>query len=318
MQTAAADRATTYLNEEYDTDLNIKSIDISFSGDIILKESRALDSRKDTIFYFKELKSSILGFGDLLSGQPDLGDTSIDGLYFNMKRYKGDSDDNLTEFINKFGESEGTSTTPFILTTDDLNITNSRISIVDENLKYPETFMATNFNLQSDGLKIEGSNISAVIEDANFDMYTGVMKPDVNGNKVLKVKSLKADFSYTPSQILAKGLVINTAGSILEGDLKMTYNRADFIDFVNKVDWDFDIKNADLSTNELRKFYDEIIENETVQLTGVLTGPLNDFTVNNMLATTLSDITIDGKMRFKNLIENEDDFFIEGDFDNLQ
>ena len=318
MQTAAAARATSYLNEEYDTDLEIKSIDISFSGDVILKESRALDSHKDTIFYFKELKSSILSFGEMLSGQPDLGDTSIDGLYFNMKKYKGAEDDNLTEFINKFGESEGTSTTPFVLTTGDLNITNARISIIDENLKYPETFMATNFNLQSDGLKIEGSNISAVIKDANFDMYTGVMKPDVNGNKNLKIKHLKADFSYTPSQILANDLVINTAGSILEGDLKMSYNREDFIDFVNKVDWDFNIKKADLSTNELRKFYDEIIENETVKLKGVLTGPLNDFTVNNMLATTMSDITIDGKMRFKNLIENEDDFFIEGDFNNLQ
>lgn len=318
MQTAAAARATSYLNEEYDTDLEIKSIDISFSGDVILKESRALDSHKDTIFYFKELKSSILSFGEMLSGQPDLGDTSIDGLYFNMKKYKGAEDDNLTEFINKFGESEGTSTTPFVLTTGDLNITNARISIIDENLKYPETFMATNFNLQSDGLKIEGSNISAVIKDANFDMYTGVMKPDVNGNKNLKIKHLKADFSYTPSQILANDLVINTAGSILEGNLKMSYNREDFIDFVNKVDWDFNIKKADLSTNELRKFYDEIIENETVKLKGVLTGPLNDFTVNNMLATTMSDITIDGKMRFKNLIENEDDFFIEGDFNNLQ
>lgn len=318
MQTAAAARATSYLNEEYDTDLEIKSIDISFSGEVILKESRALDSHKDTIFYFKELKSSILSFGEMLSGQPDLGDTSIDGLYFNMKKYKGAEDDNLTEFINKFGESEGTSTTPFVLTTGDLNITNARISIIDENLKYPETFMATNFNLQSDGLKIEGSNISAVIKDANFDMYTGVMKPDVNGNKNLKIKHLKADFSYTPSQILANDLVINTAGSILEGNLKMSYNREDFIDFVNKVDWDFNIKKADLSTNELRKFYDEIIENETVKLKGVLTGPLNDFTVNNMLATTMSDITIDGKMRFKNLIENEDDFFIEGDFNNLQ
>ncbi|WP_298953747.1 translocation/assembly module TamB domain-containing protein [uncultured Nonlabens sp.] len=319
VQTAVAGRATTYLNEEYNTNIKIEAIDVSFSGDVIIKESRALDSQKDTIFYFKKLTSSILGFNALLSGQPDLGDTSIDGLFFNMKRYKGDSDDNLTELLHKFRKSDGgPSKSPFILTTDDLNITNSRISIVDENLKYPESFIATNFNLQSDGLKIEGSNISAVIEDASFDMYTGVMKPNVNGIKVLKVKSLKADFSYTPSQILATDLVINTAGSMLEGDLKMSYKREDFIDFVNKVSWDFHIKNADLSTNELRKFYNEIIENETVKLKGVLKGPLNDFTVSNMLATTLSDITIDGKMRFKNLIENKDDFFIEGDFNNLQ
>jgi hypothetical protein len=318
VQTAVAQYTTSYLNEEYGTDIKIKAIDISFSGDVILKETRALDGRMDTIIYFKELRSSILGFGDMITGHPNLGDTSIDGLYLNMKKYKGDKDDNLNEFINKFGTSEGSSSTPFKLTTDDLNITNSRISIIDENLKYPETFMAKNMNLQSEGLTIEGSNINAVIEGANFDMYTGVMKADANGNKNLRIKNLKADFSYTPSQILANDLIINTAGSQLEGDLKLSYNREDFADFIKKVAWDFDIKNADLSTNELRKFYDEIIENDKVKLKGRLKGPLNDFVVEGLVATTLGDITIDGDMHFKNLIENEDDFFIEGDFNNLQ
>ncbi|MFT4838837.1 MAG: hypothetical protein ACI9V9_000748, partial [Oleispira sp.] len=318
VQTAVAQYTTSYLNEKYGTDIEIKAIDISFSGDVILKETRALDGRKDTIIYFKELRSSILGFGDMIAGHPDLGDTSIDGLYLNMKKYKGDKDDNLNEFINKFGTSQGSSSTPFILTTDDLNITNSRISIIDENLKYPETFIAKNLNLQSDGLTIEGSDVSTEIKDANFDMYTGVMKADANGNKNLRIKNLKADFSYTPAQILANDLVINTAGSKLEGDLNLSYNREDFADFIKKVAWDFDIKNANLSTNELRKFYDEIVENDKVNLKGRLKGTLNDFVVEDLVATTLGDITIDGEMHFKNLIENEDDFFIEGDFNNLQ
>ncbi|MFT5925345.1 MAG: hypothetical protein ACI9WL_000074 [Rubritalea sp.] len=318
VQTAAANYTSSYLNKEYGSDIAIKSIEISFSGDVILKESRALDSHKDTIIYFKELRSSILGFGDMIAGQPDLGTTSIDGFYLNMKKYKGEEDDNLNQFINKFSKDESTSTTPFVLTTDDLDITNSRISIIDENLKYPETFMAKNFNLQSEGLRIEGSNVSAIIEDASFDMYTGVMKPDANDNKNLRIKSLKADFSYSPTQILANKLIINTAGSVIEGDLKLSYNRKDFAEFTQKVDWDFTIKNADLSTNELRKFYDEIVENDKVKLKGHLKGPLNDFVVEDMIATTLSDITIDGTMHFKNLIENKENFFVEGDFKNLQ
>ena len=236
VQTVAANYTTSYLNKEYGTDIAITSIKISLSGDVVLKESKALDSRKDTIIYFKELRSSILSFGNVIAGQPDLGTTSIDGFYLNMKKYKGEEDDNLNQFINKFGESKTPSTTPFVLTTDDLNISNSRISIIDENLKYPETFMAKNFNLQSEGLKIEGSNVSAIIEDASFDMYTGVMKPDVNGNKNLRIKSLKTVFSYTPTQILANKLTINTSGSLIEGDLTLSYQRKDFADFIQKVD----------------------------------------------------------------------------------
>ncbi|MEN8898830.1 MAG: translocation/assembly module TamB domain-containing protein [Nonlabens sp.] len=319
VQTATAKYLTTSLNEDYGTDIDIKAVDISFSGDLILKESRALDSRNDTIIYFKELRSSILGFGDLISGNPALGTTSIDGLYLNMVRYKGDDSDNLNMFINKFGSgNNSTSTTPFVLTTGDLEINNSRIKIIDEYLKYPETLVASQLNLQSEGLRIEGSNIYAVIKNANFDMYTGVMKPDANGKKNLRIKNLKADFSYTPSQILANDLLIHTAGSQLVGDLKLSYDRKDFIDFVKKVQWDFDIKNADLSTNELRKFYNEIVEKDKVLLKGRMQGTLNDFIVEDLLATTLSDITIDGTMHFKNLVENEDDFFIEGDFNTLE
>lgn len=318
VQTAAAQYTTSYLNNKYGTNIEIKAIDISFSGDLILKESRALDSRKDTIIYFKELRSSIIGFGDMIAGHPDLGNTSIDGLYLNMKRYQGDKDDNLNEFITKFGTSQGSSSTPFKLTTDDLNITNSRIRIIDEHLKYPETFIAQNLNLQSDGLTINGSEISAKIKGADLDMYTGVMKADANGNKNLRIKNLNADFSYTPTQLLADNVIINTAGSQIEGDLKLSYNRKDFAEFIKKVAWDFDIKNADLSTNELRKFYNEIIENDKVKLKGRLKGPLNDFVVEDLVATALGDITIDGNMHFKNLIENEDDFFIEGDFNSLQ
>ena len=67
-------------------------------------------------------------------------------------------------------------------------------------------------------------------------MYTGVMKPDVNGNKNLRIKSLKTVFSYTPTQILANKLTINTSGSLIEGDLTLSYQRKDFADFIQKVD----------------------------------------------------------------------------------
>lgn len=318
VQTATAQYLTTQLNEDYGTDIQITAVDISFSGDVILKKSLALDERKDTLIYFDELRTSILGFGDLFAGKPDLGTTSIDGLYLNMKRYKGEPNDNLNNFINKFGSGSSSSSEPFVLNTGGLNITNSRISIIDENLRYPETFVAQKFNLESNGLRIEGSNIYAVIEHADFDMYTGVMNPDVNGNKILKIKKLSADFSYTPSQITANELTINTAGSILKGDLKLNYDRKDFADFIKKVEWDFNITDANLSTNELRKFYNEIVENDKVLITGHMKGPLNDFKVENLVATTLNDITIDGEMHFQNLIENEEDFFIEGDFKSLE
>ncbi|WP_124979734.1 translocation/assembly module TamB domain-containing protein [Nonlabens xiamenensis] len=317
VQTKAAQYATSYLNEQYGTDIQIEGIDLSFSGDLILKKSRALDHRQDTLFYFDRLETSILGFGDLIAGSPDLGTTAIDGLYLNIHRYQGETDDNLIQFIKKFGESKPSNTKPFELSTGDLSITRSRINVIDDNIKYPESFVATDFNLESEGLFINGSDISAVIENADFHMFTGVMR-NSNAPEGLTIKDLKADFSYTPQEIQAQGMRLQTAGSLLEGDLVLKYKREDFADFVRKVEWDFQIDQADLSTNELRKFYDEIVPDENVVLKGHMTGPLNDFKVEGLEAITLGDITIKGDMSFQNLIEEREEFFIEGDFEQLE
>lgn len=319
MQTWAGSQLTDRLNDDYDVSINIERIHLNASGNVVLEEGLALDDRQDTLIYFKKIETTILGFGALINGEPNLGATAVDGLVLNIRTYKDASTDNLSLFIEKFDSGKpNQSTKPFELNTGELSILNATVRVVDENLRYPESFIGTHLNLTADGLRIYGSEIESQITQANFDLYNGAMKNDDGSPAIIPIKNLSADFTYSPSQITATDLKITTAGSMLEGDLKLNYKREDFAQFLTKVNWGFNIEKAEIATNELRKFYDEIVANEVVTIRGDLKGTLNDFTVNNMYATALNDITIDGDMHFKNLVENEDDFFIEGDFNNLQ
>ncbi|MGB3592495.1 MAG: translocation/assembly module TamB domain-containing protein [Nonlabens sp.] len=319
VQSWAAGKATTYLNDEFNTQIEIEKIQFTYSGKVVIKEAVALDHHQDTVIYFSRLDTSILGFGQLMAGSPQLGSTQVDGLYLNIYKYAGEQTDNLDQFITSFDSDQpSTSSKPFLLEVSNLKVTNSRLHITDEDLRIQKSFIASKMNLDATDFKVKGSNIYAQIKDGDFHFYNGAMKMGEEGINGLDVKHLSADFTYTPNNIIADRLDLQTAGSYLKGDLTMNYNREDFAEFITKVLWDFNIKEADLSTNELRQFYDEIVPNESIQISGVLKGTLNDFVVKGLKATTLDDISINGNMHFKNLLENEDDFFIEGDFENLQ
>ena len=318
VQTRAAQWLTNDLNETYGTAIKIDKIELTYKGAVKIGAASALDHKKDTVLAFKELETSILSFGDLFAGAPNLGDTRIDGLYFNMVRYKGDKKDNLMQFIDKFSTSPATpSTKPFKLETGNLKLTNARANVIDEQSSLPILFKARNMNLEAQSLAILDSDVNAAITDANFIMFTSAMRYG-NEQDGLVVKQLKADFTYTREHICATDLELTTAASTLQGDLALNYGITGFTDFNNKVQWDFSIDRAQVSTNELRYFYNEILPNEQLSLQGDMTGTLNDMVLKNLKAIALNDLEIDGDMHLINLLDNRDAFFIEGTFNKIQ
>ncbi|SCY12762.1 Family of unknown function [Nonlabens sp. Hel1_33_55] len=316
VQTATARYATNYLNDTYDVDIAIDKVAITYDGDIELGSSRALDHHQDTIISFENLSSSVFSFSELISNAPVLGDVTIDKLYLNMKRYSGEESDNLNIFLKKFA-SDKASEQPFKLSTGKIDLNNARIKITDENANHPLIFFADDLNMNANDFRIDGDELFANINEANFVMYNGAVSEN-NGGEGFTVKDLKADFYYSPIQIKAEDLKIETLGSFLKGDLQFDYGVGDFSNFVDKVNWDLKIAEASLATNELDVFYNEFVNNESIELKGNLKGTLNDFNVTDLQMTALNDLSIDGTMTMRNLVRDVDQFYIEGDFNQLQ
>lgn len=317
VQTAAAHYATSYLNDTYEVDINIDKIKITYAGDIELGTSRAIDHHQDTILSFDHLESSVFSFSKLISNAPVLGDMTIDKFYLNMKRYSGEDRDNLNLFLSKFRSDKPTTPQAFTLNTGAINLTNARVRITDENGTYPEVFFADKLNLNAGNLKIDGEAIVANIKSGDFIMFNGALSKN-NNDQGYTIKNMSANFYYSPTQLRATGLKLETLGSFLYGDLQFDYERGGFAQFVREVQWDFKINEADIATNELNYFYNQFVKNESIKLNGYLKGTLNDFEVEGLQMTALNDLSIDGDMRFRNLIENIDQFYIDGNFNQLQ
>ena len=88
------------LNQNFGTNLTIEKVDLSFLGNVQLKDVLAKNHHTDTLFYVHNLSTSIFSFRKLINGKFDFGQISLDEFIINIKTYKGEVDDALTVFID--------------------------------------------------------------------------------------------------------------------------------------------------------------------------------------------------------------------------
>lgn len=123
VQTYLADIATKKVNKEFNTNLVIKKVDLSFFGSVALKGIEIRDHHKDTLIFVNSLSTSILNAKKVLDGEVDLGTISLSGMKLYMKTYKGETDDNMSVFIDSFDDGKPQDTLnykPFILKTSNV------------------------------------------------------------------------------------------------------------------------------------------------------------------------------------------------------
>ena len=133
------------------------------------------------------------------------------------------------------------------------------------------------------------------------------------------IEDLQTQVSYSPTQLNLKDLNLKTDLSNIQGDITMDYQSGDFTDFNNKVQLDAQFKYADLSTSDLAKFYAEFGYGEKLSFNGHLTGVMNDFDLENInLSGMRNSKIIAQKLNFKNILDEEKSFILEGNFGKLQ
>ena len=84
----------------------------------------------------------------------------------------------------------------------------------------------------------------------------------------------------------------------------------------NEVIFDVTTKDASLSTNDIRHFYNELGKNQQFTLSGKIYGALNDFTAKNLYLKDTKNSVISGTVNFKNLFakKGNGEFYMKGAF----
>lgn len=307
VQTKIGHYTTDVLNEKYKISINVEQVSLTVFGSVKLKEVIILDHHKDTLIYAKRIKTNILDFEKLLNVDLIFGDIEADKLYFNMKTYKGEKYSNLDKFVAAFDSGAPPSKEHFLMTASKVKITNGRYSLIDENREDPTDVDFTKINLAATALRIYGAEVSTTINALSFQDHRGIF-----------VEDLSTKFSYNSKHIKLENLDLLTKESNLKGSVVMNYDIEDFAHFTDKVEFDIKLEKANLGTNDIRGFYDELGKNQRFKVKGRIKGPLNNLVLSNIDLNDTKSSQIIGTINFKNLFPSKGkEFYMNGKFDKL-
>jgi hypothetical protein len=307
VQTKLGKMATNYLNKEFDVAIQVDKIDLSFLGKVQLKNVYIENHHNDTLIYINNLATSVISYRNILKNKPQFGTISLNNFKLYIKTYKGEADDALTIFVDKFDDGKETAEpSGFLLTSSKLKLKNGYVEISDNNVENDVPTYFKSINGAAKQFKIEGPLVFANIRELSFIENRGI-----------NVTNLTADFTYTKSNMLFDNLVLETPNSGLNGRWEFQYNRDDFSDFLNKVTINAKIDKASVSLIDLKNFYNELGTDDVLHFSTAIKGTLNNLTLENLQLNSNQQAIINGTILFKNAFKSENGFSMQANLSNL-
>ncbi|MFD0964171.1 translocation/assembly module TamB domain-containing protein [Pseudofulvibacter geojedonensis] len=310
MQTQLGKKVTNSLNKKYNTSIHVGRVGVNFLGEVSLKDIYIEDHHKDTLAFIGALNTSILDFKELQEGDLLFNDIDVDQLNLRIKNYKGENETNLDVFVAKWEKFDtiprkGPST--FLMQANGVNITNSRVRYIDDNLETPKVVDFTKLNITGKAFEIQGANVAVNVTNANMMDFRGV-----------PIEQLKTKFAYSLTQMKFSDLNLKTKTSNLIGHLEFNYKREDFKDFNNRVKLKANFTNSKISFTDLNKFYNEF-GNDVADFSTSISGTLNNLKLINLKLKTLNNTVVNGNYNFKNLLSKKtEDFKLTAQIENLK
>lgn len=301
--------ATNYLNKKYGTNILVKKVDLSFLGNVQLKEIQIRDHHKDTLVFVDNLKTSLLNAKRIMDNKVDLGDATLTGVHFYMKTYKGEKNDNMSVFLESFEDDQPQDSTsaPFILKSDNIYIDDFTFKLIDDNEKDALIFSATKAKGHLKDFSLEGPNVAMKVRDLSLIENRGV-----------HITSLSTDFLYTKKKIeLLKTTLKTNYKTEINGDIFFNYKREDFVRFTDKVKLKANFKKSVVAIKDLNKFYNELKGNDKIFFSGKIRGVLNNFSASNLNMYSKNGMQFRGNTGFVNAFNSDRGFVFDAEVKKL-
>ncbi|MCS3868463.1 hypothetical protein J3D55_001379 [Chryseobacterium ginsenosidimutans] len=307
----AADQALQIVNKDFKAQMSTESVEVNFFGNVKIKGLKIKDYKGFDFIQSKEFTAN----SDWFSLATNIGKNN--SLSFNsltlknadikVITYKGDSISNFIRFTQLFdsGKKRDPSKPPFQLNSR-LQILDSKVSII--NLNSPgeagKWLTAMNFNLKAPNVKVNGRNVTALINNMSFTTK--------RWGKSHFVDTFSTELSMTKDFLALKDLTFNTDHSLLQGDIKFNlHNDGSWADFADKVKWEMNIKQgSQLSGYDISYFVTNWDNFIPFNIAGKMTGPLNNFKLDNFLIRN-PDVNIATKTMKVNKLLKGGKFLIE-------
>lgn len=307
VQTRLAHHLLDSLNQQFKTQMAIGRVDLSDLGQVKLKDILVKDTHNDTIFYIKQLKTSLLDYKKLINGKPHFSYADATDVTFKIITYAGQNESAFDRFIDAVDGEDTTEPSGFKMTIAQIRLKNTYFKLYDYNHQQTviEKFDAINGEVKD--FLVKGPDVSGNIRNLSFTDSRG-----------LDVHKMDTDFSYTKTSMTFDQLNILTETSNIQGKVHLNYHEGDLSDFNNKVQFDAQIENAGLSTLDLKKFYNEFGTSDRLYLKTEMLGTLNNFILKNVSLQTNKNVKLSGDYHFYNAFDTENGFKVEADVEQFE
>lgn len=305
----AARKALEVLNQDFKAKMTTQSIHVDYFGDVTVKGLTIKDYKGMDFIKAREFRAN----SDWLSLLTNVGKNNA--LSFNSLQltnadvkvitYEGDSISNFVRYLDNFqtGKPSDPNRPPFQLNSR-VELVDSKVSIINRNKAGDEGrwLVATGVNLLAPAVKVNGSNVSAQVNNLSFTT--------TRYGKTHYVDTFSTEIAMTKDYLSLKDLTFNTSHSLLQGDLKFNLNNGSWQDFADKVRLEINLMpGSQLSGYDLGYFMTSWDNPSTISLSGELSGPLNNFYLEDFVLGNRNVNIATTTMRLRNLLKGN--FLIE-------
>ncbi|WP_317896576.1 translocation/assembly module TamB domain-containing protein [Aurantibacillus circumpalustris] len=280
-QTWLGRKASGYLSSELGTKVYIHKINLKFFSKANLEGILILDKYNDTILQgnilvdLKKLdyKNKALSFDKI----------TLKNVTSKLIKYSGDSTYNYSHLIDYFdsGTTDTTSKSEWKITLGDIYLENVAfvyrvekfVTKITNNINFDDVWLKHTFakvshlKLDKDTIILQLDNFSA-IEKSGFE-----------------VSKLNTKARISDHRLLCEDIHLKTPRTFVKGKIDFTYNSwDDYTDFIDKVKLDcYLLDSTYVSFTDIAAFTSELNGlNETVKISGNVTGYVSDMTLKNL------------------------------------
>lgn len=280
VQTYLTHKITQYVSNKYHVKIDIEGVDIGLFDKVILEKLYVEDNRGDTMIFVDELKVVVNKF-KYSTNYINANKITLSHAYLNLFSNENDVL-NLQQFINKFSstEEEDTTSATWNIECHKFDLENIRFAYrtfkpdsVEHGMNFSDLYLDS-INGQIAQLNI-GDTISLKINQLSLLEKSG-----------FRLDSTKAGVGVSNKGILLDTLMLKTPYTkLISNNFGFNFDSFDdFSDFIKKIDMKVDILDSSyLSSIDLAYFVPDIWGlNQTVRLTGNITGTINSLKAKNL------------------------------------
>jgi hypothetical protein len=222
VQTRIVKQLAQRFEETTKQEITFEDLKLRWDGTLQFQNFYLEDHHQDTLFFIKELKTSLLYF-QRLKDSIDLDDLSATGVVFNLKKYKGEATHSLKLLLEKFRkDSVQNGNSLFKLAS--LNLNQLSFFYQDENKPNSKPIRLDPVNINAKNFTFEDNGLEVLIENLEGTMYSPL-------GRQVKTKGL---VHYEPGTLKLEEWHLDSEQSFLIGSLELMGKNKTLKDFYNQ------------------------------------------------------------------------------------